>query len=125
MAFDEVKKAVVKATSLEHGPPKEKHVQYMLQAIKDGHGSSAREILLEVGVDRVVIECCCSVAGVSLECCQRLARVLRRTGQHRPQDPLESVCTFIHSLFFFQPHAGHAATPKQGRDHRCVLLVCC
>ena len=109
MAFDEVKKAVVKATSLEHGPPKEKHVQYMLQAIKDGHGSSAREILLEVGVDRVVIECCCSVAGVSLECCQRL----------------ESVCTFIHSLFFFQPHAGHAATPKQGRDHRCVLLVCC
>ena len=97
MAFDEVKKAVVKATSLEHGPPKEKHVQYMLQAIKDGHGSSAREILLEVGVVRVVIECCCSVAGVSLECCQRLARVLRRTGQHRPPDPLETVC-FTHLL---------------------------
>ena len=48
MAFDEVKKAVVKATSLEHGPPKEKHVQFMLQALKDGHGTSAREILLEV-----------------------------------------------------------------------------
>ena len=57
MAFDEVKKAVVKATSLEHGPPKEKHVQFMLQALKDGHGTSAREILLEVLLE-VLLEWC-------------------------------------------------------------------
>ena len=68
MAFDEGKKAVVKATSLEHGPPKEKHVQFMLQALKDGHGTSAREILLEVGDDRVAMGCCCSVAGVLPGC---------------------------------------------------------
>jgi hypothetical protein len=35
MAFDAVKKAVVKATSREAGPPKEKHVQFLLHATSD------------------------------------------------------------------------------------------
>jgi hypothetical protein len=35
MAFDAVKKAVVKATSREAGPPKEKHVQFLLNATSD------------------------------------------------------------------------------------------
>eukprot|EP00281_Chroomonas_sp_CCMP1168_P031009 CAMPEP_0206254938 /NCGR_PEP_ID=MMETSP0047_2-20121206/23965_1 /ASSEMBLY_ACC=CAM_ASM_000192 /TAXON_ID=195065 /ORGANISM="Chroomonas mesostigmatica_cf, Strain CCMP1168" /LENGTH=432 /DNA_ID=CAMNT_0053681273 /DNA_START=26 /DNA_END=1320 /DNA_ORIENTATION=- len=35
MAQDTVGKAVIKATSHEHGPPKEKHVQTLLSAVKD------------------------------------------------------------------------------------------
>ena len=72
LAFDEYKKAVVKASSLEHGaiprevqsagascsqaalnrgpfcagPPKEKHVQMLLAAIQDG--SNPKEIFYEI-----------------------------------------------------------------------------
>ena len=44
MAFDAVKKAVVKATSREAGPPKEKHVQFLLNATSDS-SISIQEIL--------------------------------------------------------------------------------
>jgi hypothetical protein len=37
VAFDPIKKAVVKATSLEHGPPKEKHVQFLMHEMRDGN----------------------------------------------------------------------------------------
>jgi len=45
MAFEPMKKAVVKATSLEHGPPKEKHVQYLLHEMRE---ASIREMFEEL-----------------------------------------------------------------------------
>ncbi|KAJ1476382.1 ANTH domain-containing protein, partial [Baffinella frigidus] len=45
MAFEPLKKAVVKATSLEHGPPKEKHVQFLMHEMRD---ANIRDIFEEV-----------------------------------------------------------------------------
>jgi hypothetical protein len=44
MTFDAVKKAVVKATSREPGPPKEKHVQYLLHATTD-HSINIQDLI--------------------------------------------------------------------------------
>jgi len=35
--------AVIKATSLEHGPPKEKHLQMLLNAVGEGLGKSSQK----------------------------------------------------------------------------------
>ena len=45
MAFEPLKKAVVKATSLEHGPPKEKHVQFLMHEMRE---ASIREMFEEL-----------------------------------------------------------------------------
>jgi len=45
LAFDAIKKAVIKATSLEHGPPKEKHLQTLLTAVGEG---LAKETFYEI-----------------------------------------------------------------------------
>ena len=35
--------AVIKSTSLEHGPPKEKHLQTLLIAVSEGSGKSSQK----------------------------------------------------------------------------------